>query len=100
LLVVTNIQAASAASSQSSFEFALCVPQICAPPLRPSCVERDATYGDDKSILSCQDQVTRYAENINAYRACLLQEVQRVIVDINKTADRFKCRTTTKRACP
>jgi hypothetical protein len=100
VVAVFHAAAAPDASPHSSLGFEFCAPLICAPPFRPTCVDLDATYHDNKSIVSCQDNLTRYAENVNAYRACLFVEVERAIKETNSTIDRFKCGTSAKRPCP
>jgi hypothetical protein len=94
---VISLQAAAApaGSSQSSPGFG-----YCAPPLRPNCIDVDATYGDDASIKSCQDKLALYTDGVIAYRACMLRETERAVREINSAIDRFKCSASAKRLCP
>ena len=85
--------AANAAESSAGFEF-------CARPVLPVCIESDDIYGDAARIKACQQEVSRYTANVQAYRDCLLRETEKTLLETNAMIERFKCGIQSKRRCP
>jgi hypothetical protein len=92
-LVTLSTSAAFAGSSvRMGFGF-------CPPPPPPACMDDSKVYGDGPETKDCQEKVSHYIASVFAYRACLLRETQRAVLEANTTIDRFKCGLRSKRRC-
>jgi hypothetical protein len=73
---------------------------FCAPPYPPRCVDVPQVYTDAARVSSCEVEITRYTASTLAYRACLLREAERAVLETNSIIDRFKCGIAIKALCP
>jgi hypothetical protein len=73
---------------------------FCPVPFAPTCAGVDAVYGDNARAKACQEEVTHYVNTVVAYRACLLQEMERAVLETNNILDRFKCGVAARHRCP
>lgn len=71
----------------------------CATPYPPKCADDAQVFANNARIKACQDEIERYTTNVLSYRACLLGEMTRAILQTNKIIDRFKCGTAARRPC-
>lgn len=61
----------------------------CAPPYPPGCVGSPA--GDRQARLLCEQAVDAYVASVFRYRACLAKEMERAVLEANKTLQIVKC---------
>jgi hypothetical protein len=73
---------------------------FCSVPFKPACVDADSAYNTDARTKACQEEVTLYVNTVIAYRACLLREMERAVLETNNILDRFKCGIAARRPCP
>jgi hypothetical protein len=94
LALVTLSTSASFAGSSVRMGFG-----FCPPPPPPACMDDNKVYDNGPATKDCQEKVSRYVASVFAYRACLLRETQRAVLEANTTMDRFKCGLRSKRRC-
>ncbi|MBK9082764.1 MAG: hypothetical protein IPL88_12135 [Rhizobiales bacterium] len=71
----------------------------CAAPRAPSCVRADATYADDAAAQRCKAELDRHGELVFLYRACLMREITRAVLEVNVLGYLYRCKSGDKRAC-
>ena len=71
----------------------------CAAPRAPSCVGADATYADDAAAQRCKAELDRHGELVFLYRACLMREITRAVLEVNVLGYLYRCKSGDKRAC-
>ena len=71
----------------------------CAPAFPPPCIDAADTYDNGDRARACINAVSRYSVGVSAYRACLLQETYRTLLEANKILKRFDCKTSSKPNC-
>jgi hypothetical protein len=72
---------------------------FCPRPVKPACVEDDATYTLPAARKACDEEVTRYVTATFTFRNCMAVQLENVIRDTNRLSERFKCRSEGKRDC-
>ena len=73
--------------------------EFCAPSVRPSCVDDDATYATQANQKACQSAVDRYAAASLKYRMGLVQRILRATREAESLKELFTCGTERKAAC-
>jgi len=71
----------------------------CAAPYPPGCINEAQVFVDFGRIKACQEEIRHYTATVISYRACLLRETERAVLQTNKIIDRFKCGTVARRPC-
>jgi hypothetical protein len=72
---------------------------FCPRPVKPACVEDDATYTLPAARKACDDEVTRYVTATFNFRNCMAVQLENVIRDTNRLSERFKCKSEGKPDC-
>jgi len=72
---------------------------FCPRPVKPTCVEDDATYAQPASRKACDDDVKRYIAATFNFRSCIAVQMENVIRDTNRLSQKFKCRSEGNRSC-
>ena len=72
---------------------------LCAAPRAPACVNADATYANDAAAQRCKAELDRHGELVFLYRACLMREITRAVLEVNVLGYLYRCKSGEKRAC-
>jgi hypothetical protein len=73
--------------------------KYCAPPVSPSCFQREETYREPANAEACQKEIDEYINVALNYRTCLEEEIERAVKNANDTIDTFKCRAKGRLNC-
>ncbi|MDH7798140.1 MULTISPECIES: hypothetical protein [unclassified Beijerinckia] len=100
------ISAALAALVVSSSAWAQTMPNLppgtfdfCPRPVRPVCVDDNDTYTKPASRKACDEEMARFVKATFDYRTCLTIQMENVIRETNKLAEKFRCKADGKRTC-
>jgi hypothetical protein len=72
---------------------------FCPRPVKPSCVDEDATYTQPAARKACDEDVKRYISATFNFRNCMAVQMENVIRDTNRLSERFRCRSEGKGEC-
>lgn len=72
---------------------------FCPRPVRPICVDDSDTYTKPASRKACDEEMARFVKATFDYRSCLTIQMENVIRDTNRLAEKFRCKAEGKRNC-
>ncbi|HEV2574433.1 MAG TPA: hypothetical protein VGU72_22060 [Beijerinckiaceae bacterium] len=72
---------------------------FCPRPVRPVCVDDNDTYTKLASRKACDEEMARFVKATFDYRSCLTIQMENVIRDTNRLAEKFRCKADGKRNC-
>ena len=72
---------------------------FCPRPVRPVCVDDNDTYTKPASRKACDEEMARFVKATFDYRSCLTIQMENVIRDTNRLAEKFRCKADGKRNC-
>jgi hypothetical protein len=61
----------------------------CAPPARPSCIERSAAA---LAMAACDEEMQLFTKMVFRYRECLERETERAVREANDAIEIWRCR--------
>lgn len=73
---------------------------LCSAPIAPICVDVETTYDDASTADRCRQDVEAYSESVEAYAACLQEQIDELRSHRDALDESFACRSEGGTDCP